>query len=57
MSAENASKSWTLRCFVRERLIAFLQEEYPESLPRVRADIQGAGGAAAKTTEDAATHP
>ena len=41
----------------RERLIAFLQEEYPESFPRVRAEIQGAGGAAAKTTEDAATHP
>lgn len=41
MSAPNASRSWDLRCHVREQLIAFLQERYPESLPRVRAELQG----------------
>ena len=36
VSAEDASKAWELRCFVREKLIEFLQTHYPESLPRVR---------------------
>ncbi len=39
MSASNSEKAWDLRCFVREQLLRFLQEEYPESLPRVRAEI------------------
>jgi len=28
-----------LRCEVRERLIAYLQAEYPEALPRTRAEV------------------
>jgi small-conductance mechanosensitive channel len=36
MSAPNSSKAFDLRCYVRERLIAFVQENYPDSLPRVR---------------------
>jgi hypothetical protein len=43
MSASDASTAWDLRCIVRERLIGFLQERYPGSLPRVRADIQTQG--------------
>ena len=39
MSASNASKAWDLRCYVREKLIAFLQENYPDSLPRTRASL------------------
>lgn len=39
MSAPNGPKAWDLRCYVREKLIEFLQHEYPQSLPRVRADI------------------
>jgi small-conductance mechanosensitive channel len=39
MSAADSSKAWDLRCFVREKLITFLQERYPESLPRVRAEF------------------
>ncbi len=38
VSARNASDAWSLRCFVREKLISFLQEEYPESLPRLRIE-------------------
>ena len=36
MSAPNGPKAFDLRCFVREKLIEFLQREYPQSLPCVR---------------------
>jgi small-conductance mechanosensitive channel len=36
MSAVDAPTSWDLRCEVREKLVAFLKETYPESLPRIR---------------------
>lgn len=39
MSANNASAAFDLRCLVRERLIAFLQQNYPESLPLNRAQL------------------
>ena len=43
VSAANASAAFGLRCEVREKLIAFLRSEHPESLPRSRiesADLQ-----------------
>ena len=40
ISASDASKAWDLRCEVREKLIAFVQEKYPDCLPRMRADIE-----------------
>jgi small-conductance mechanosensitive channel len=39
VSARNAPAAWDLRCEVRERLIAYLQAEYPEALPRTRAEV------------------
>jgi small-conductance mechanosensitive channel len=36
MSAVDAPTAWDLRCEVREKLVAFLKETYPESLPRIR---------------------
>jgi small-conductance mechanosensitive channel len=36
VSARNASQLWDLRCEVREKLIGFLQTEYPRALPRER---------------------
>ncbi|MGE0113418.1 MAG: mechanosensitive ion channel family protein [Steroidobacteraceae bacterium] len=39
-SARNASDAWDLRCVVREKLIVFLQQQYPESLPRLRASVR-----------------
>lgn len=36
VTARNAPKAFDLRCEVREKLIAYLQAEYPQSLPRVR---------------------
>ncbi|MGE3773571.1 MAG: mechanosensitive ion channel family protein, partial [Gammaproteobacteria bacterium] len=45
-SASDASKSWDLRCEVREKLVAFIQENYPRSLPRLRATLEAAPRAA-----------
>ena len=39
MSASDASRLWTLRCQVREKLIDFIQREFPESLPRFRGEF------------------
>ncbi|MDH3209987.1 MAG: mechanosensitive ion channel family protein [Burkholderiaceae bacterium] len=39
MSASDASTAWDLRCYVRERLIEYLQRQHPEALPRARADV------------------
>jgi small-conductance mechanosensitive channel len=39
VSAHDASKAWDLRCRVREALVDFMQREYPESLPRMRAEV------------------
>ena len=39
MSAEDASKAWNLRCEVREKLVDFIRSQYPQSLPRLRAEL------------------
>jgi len=44
MSARNASDAWDLRCLVREEMIQFLQEEYPDSLPRTRVELPQSEG-------------
>ncbi|GAB3706628.1 mechanosensitive ion channel [Spirosoma flavus] len=36
VSARDAPSAFDLRCHVREKLIAFLRDEYPESLPQTR---------------------
>jgi len=38
VSARNASDAWSLRCYVREKLLSFLQKKYPDSLPRLRIE-------------------
>ena len=40
-SASDSSKAWDLRCEVREKLITFLQERYPDALPKTRAVLRG----------------
>lgn len=37
-SASNSSRAWDLRCEIREKLIAYIREAFPESLPRVRRE-------------------
>lgn len=36
MSAANGSSAWDLRCLVREEMTAWLRDEHPEWLPKVR---------------------
>jgi small-conductance mechanosensitive channel len=36
MSAATSPKAWDLRVYVREKLIEFIQKEYPECLPKTR---------------------
>jgi small-conductance mechanosensitive channel len=38
MSAADAPSAWDLRCEVREQLLRFVRERFPEALPRLRID-------------------
>ncbi|RAJ97684.1 small-conductance mechanosensitive channel [Larkinella arboricola] len=38
-SARNSGESFDLRCFIRENILAFLRDEYPESLPKTRFQL------------------
>ena len=40
VSAADSSSAWDLRCEIREKLIAHIQEHYPGSLPRVRMEVE-----------------
>lgn len=41
VSASNSARAWDLRCEVREKLIAFLNANHPQALPRTRAQFEG----------------
>jgi small-conductance mechanosensitive channel len=41
VDARDSTTAWDLRCEVREALVQFLQEKYPQGLPRVRTEFQG----------------
>ena len=38
-SSRNSPLNWDLRCEVREKVLSWLQESYPEALPKHRIDI------------------
>ena len=38
----DSSTSWDLRCEIREKFIAFIQNHHPRSLPRLRTQLSGA---------------
>ena len=40
MSAKNSPTAWKLRCEVREKLLEFLQKQYPQSLPKIRINLE-----------------
>lgn len=40
MGAVDSSRAFELRCIVREKLVQFLQKNYPSALPRVRAEVK-----------------
>ncbi|MBP1474595.1 mechanosensitive ion channel [Frateuria sp. MAH-13] len=39
-SSADSGSNFDLRCHVREGMIAFVQQHYPDSLPRVRAEVR-----------------
>ena len=39
-TAADGDKSWFLRCEMREKLVEFIQKNYPQCLPRVRAELR-----------------
>ena len=39
MSAKDSNTLWNLRCYTREGIIAFVQQRFPEHLPRFRAEL------------------
>jgi small-conductance mechanosensitive channel len=39
VSARTSEETWDLRCEVREKLVLFLQENYPAALPKQRAEV------------------
>jgi small-conductance mechanosensitive channel len=41
MDAPDSSQSWDLQCYIREGLIKFLQQKFPDSLPRYRGEVVG----------------
>lgn len=43
MSASDSSSLWELRCEVREKLVSFVEKRFPESLPRLRAEMEQRG--------------
>ena len=43
MSAANSTTLWDLRCSIREDLIAYIHEHYPQHLPRLRAQVNETG--------------
>jgi small-conductance mechanosensitive channel len=40
MSSADASKGWDLRCEVREKLVGFIQKNYPGALPKLRGEFE-----------------
>jgi hypothetical protein len=36
-TASDSSKSWDFRCDIREKFIAYIQKNHPQSLPQIRA--------------------
>jgi len=45
VSARTSPEAWDLRCEIREKILAYLQSNYPESLPRQRVEIAAIYGA------------
>jgi small-conductance mechanosensitive channel len=41
MSAVDSGSAWDLRCEVREKLIGFIQKNYPGALPKIRTELHG----------------
>lgn len=57
MSARDSSTGWTLQCKVREELISYLSNNFPEALPRVRTGAKDVSLADSKGQSDMQSKP
>ncbi|MFI6511851.1 mechanosensitive ion channel family protein [Streptosporangium sp. NPDC050855] len=39
MSASDSASAWDLKCDIREHMVTFIRDRYPESMPRFRVDV------------------
>jgi small-conductance mechanosensitive channel len=39
-TSADSSRSWDFRCEIREKLLAYIQHNHPEALPRFRAEVR-----------------
>ena len=39
-SAKDAPTLWNLRCEIREKLVAYVREHYPDALPALRTRLE-----------------
>lgn len=54
VSASDAGKAWDLRCEAREKIISYLQQNFPDSLPKTRASLNPAPQ---PPVQDSPAHP
>ncbi len=52
MSAADSPTAWNLRCEVREKLLKFLQDNYPECLPKMRLEIENEKNGSQRNNEE-----
>ncbi len=43
-SAEDSSKQWSLRCLIREHMVEWVRENYPDALPSTRVLVENEPG-------------
>ena len=56
-SASTAGRAFDLRCEIREKLAAFLQQQYPQALPRLRTTVEPLDAMAAAGDSHADARP
>ena len=39
-TSSDSSRSWDLRCDIREQFVAYVQSNHPDALPRLRAEVR-----------------
>lgn len=52
VSAKNSPTAWDLRVLVREKMVEFLQKNYPDSLPKTRLTMEQLAGNESSTTDE-----
>jgi small-conductance mechanosensitive channel len=50
-TAANSSQAWDLRCAIREQFIGYIQKNFPQCLPRIRAELDGRSVSSEKTCQ------